>query len=509
MTILDCMRDVSAQQEAGGLPQVTVTSGRSSRGVGHFLEENGTLVMVVGAFAVAMLTALRTGLAADGWLALVAGREIAHHGLPAHDTLTVWTNGRDWIDQQWLSQIGLYGLWRLGGLKLALLAHAALAVGGLGAAAALARRLGGSARSATWIALPVLICYYPAAAVLRPQSLAYPLFVAAFWLLATDARSPSRRVFLTLPLLVVWANLHGSAILGAGLVALAGLVELAKRLAAKRRPGVRALGLIGLPWVCLLVSPYATQLPDYYDKVTLKGGFSSFVTEWAPTTLGPVTIPFYLLVLGGMWLIGRAGHRLEAFEKLAFLATAILGFQANRNITWFALVALAVLPVLVDELRPPAVEPRRLNRMLATAVLVGAVVAVAGVATNDNAWFLRDFPPGAAAAVSTAAGSNGRVLATSSYADWLLWTRPELAGRVAYDSRFELLTRAELRRAQRFEARVEGWKEIAARFRVLVIDRDDDSSLRASLVHLGLATVVRADGKVVVLRTIPAKTTGG
>jgi hypothetical protein len=101
------------------------------------------------------------------------------------------------------------------------------------------------------------------------------------------------------------------------------------------------------------------------------------------------------------------------------------------------------------------------------------------------------------------------VLATSSYADWLLWTRPELAGRVAYDSRFELLTRAELRRAQHFEARVEGWRQEAARYRVIVIDRDDDSSLRASLVRLGLAKVVRADGRVVVLRTMPAKTAGG
>jgi hypothetical protein len=448
-----------------------------------------------------MLAALRTGLAADGWLALLAGREIAHHGLPTHDTLTIWTHGRDWIDQQWLSQLAIYGLWRLGGLKLALLVHAGLAVGGLAGAAALARRLGASARSATWIALPVLICYYPAAAVMRPQSLAYPLFVALVWLLATDSRKKSRRVFVTLPLLVLWSNLHGSAILGAGLVALAGIVELSTSLIKDRRLSGRALALIGLPWLCLLVSPYALQLPHYYDKVTLRGGFSTFVTEWAPTTLSPVTVPFYLLVLGGMWLIGRAGHRLRAFEKLAFLATAILGFQANRNITWFALVALAVLPVLLDELRPAAVEPRRLNRMLATAVLVGAVIAVAGVATNHNGWFVQDFPPQAAAAASAAAGPSGRVLATSSYADWLLWARPELGGRVAYDSRFELLTQAELRRAQRFEARVEGWQEEARRYRVLVIDRDDDRALRTSLVRLHLATVVRVENRVVVLRT--------
>jgi hypothetical protein len=494
------MRRVNAQQESGSIPRVTAVPGQAGGRVARFLEENGTLVMVIGAFGIVMLTTLRTGLATDGWMALVSGREIVHHGLPAHDTLTIWAQGRRWVDQQWLSQLSLYGLWRLGGLKLALLAHAALAVGGLAGAAALSRRLGGSARSATWVALPVLVCYYPAAAVLRPQSLAYPLFVSVLWLLAVDARRPSRRVFATLPLLVLWANLHGSSLLGAGLVALAGVVALAKGL-ADRRVSLRALALTILPWLCLLASPYALELPRYYDKVTLGGGFGSFVTEWAPTTLTAVTSPFYLLVIGGLWLLGRAGSRLTAFDKLAFVATALLGFQAVRNVTWFALVALALLPVLVDDLRPAAVEPQRLNRLLATAVSAGVLVAVAGVATNDGSWFLHDFPPQAAAATAAAAGPNGTVLATSSYADWLLWTHPEFGGRVAYDARFELLTRAELRRAQTFQARVEGWRQIARRYRVLVIDKDDDSKLRASLVHLGLARVVRVDGNVVVLRT--------
>src|SRR5713226_5542152 len=40
----------------------------------------------------------------------------------------------------------------------------------------------------------------------RAQSLALVLFVALIWLLIADARKQSRRVFLALPLLVVWAN---------------------------------------------------------------------------------------------------------------------------------------------------------------------------------------------------------------------------------------------------------------------------------------------------------------
>ena len=121
-----------------------------SRGLGRLLEENGPLVMVVAAFGLVMLLALRNALTIDGWMALASGREIAQHGLPTHDTLTVWTHGQRWIDQQWLAQFLLYRLWQAGGIKLVLLIHALLATGALAGAAAAARRLGGSARTTTW-----------------------------------------------------------------------------------------------------------------------------------------------------------------------------------------------------------------------------------------------------------------------------------------------------------------------------------------------------------------------
>jgi hypothetical protein len=469
--------------------------------VSDLLEENGTLVVVLGAFAIALLASLRGGLAADGWMALVSGREIVAHGLPSHETLTVWAAGRRWVDQQWLAQLLLYGLWRIGGLKLALLAHAALSLGALAGAAALARRLGGSARSTTWICIPVLVLYYPGASVMRPQSFAYPLFVTTFWLLVMDAREPSRRVFAVLPLLVLWANLHGSVLLGAALVALAGLVNLARMLGTRSRQGLgQAVALTLAPWACVLASPYALHLPAYYEKVLRGTGFSRFVTEWAPTTLTAVTVPLYLLALGGLWLLGRARGRLSAFETIAFLAMAVLAFQAVRNIVWFGLVALMLMPALLDQVRPSAVEPRRLNRLLATVVAAGAVVAVAGVAANPESWFERDFPPGAAAAAAAAAGPEGRVLATSPYADWLLWTHPELRGRVAFDARFELLTSGQLLRAARFLARAGDWTATPRGYRVIVIGKQEDRRLRATLVRSGLARVVRVDRDIVVLR---------
>jgi hypothetical protein len=465
------------------------------------LEENGTLVMVVAAFGVVMLIALRNALTIDGYMALVAGREIAQHGLPSHDSLAVWTHGDRWVDQQWLAQLVLYGLSRAGGVKLALLVHAALATGALAGAAVLARRLGGSARTTTWVCLPVLAAYYPEAAVLRPQTFAYPLFVAVLWLLARDARRHSNRVFLTLPLLVVWANLHGSALLGAALVAVGGLVRLAEAFrSADRVAGARGVLLAVAGWPCLLVSPYAADLPAYYQKVLHGGNFSHFVTEWAPTTLTPATASVYLLIFAGLWLLGRSGERISTFEKLAFLVTVVLALQAVRNTAWLGLTALVVLPTLADSLRRPVLEPARVNRRAATVVLAGVVVALAGVAVKPQSWFAADFPSRAGDAATAAAGQRGRVFATSRYADWLLWAEPQLRGRVAFDARYELLTAEQVATLGAIQARSGDWRRALDGYRVIVLDRRDDRALQTALLNTHSVRVARIEGSVVVLR---------
>ncbi len=460
------------------------------------LEEDGLLVVVLATFAIVLLVTLRRGLGGDGWLALLAGRWIVQHGLPSHDSLTVMAHGRRWVDQQWLAQLGLYGLVRAGGVKLALLVHALLATGALTGAALIARRHGATARSVTWVAIPVLLTYYPVAAVMRTQSFALPLFAATLWLLLDDARRPSPRVFVTLPLIVLWANLHGSVLLGAGLVALAGLVTLAR----ERRPSARGLALTFLPWACLFASPYATHLPAYYREVLVGGDFSHLITEWAPTTLQVVTVPLFILVLGGFWLLGRNGRAAPIFDQLAFLAMAVIAFQAIRNIAWFALVALAVLPPLVDRLRAPVDEPRRLNRILALSLLFLTGVALAGVAVKPTSWFTHAFPATAARATARAAGPDGLVFATSGYADWLLWSEPQLAGRLAFDTRFELLTQSQLKEIGRIQNAAGDWRAALRGYRVFVLGPGHDATLEHALRQAFALQVAFRSRQVVVLR---------
>jgi hypothetical protein len=233
------------------------------------------------------------------------------------------------------------------------------------------------------------------------------------------------------------------------------------------------------------------------------GDFKQFVTEWAPTTLTATTACVYLIILAGLWLIGRAGRQMPVFDQLAFVFASVLAFEAVRNTAWIGLVALAVLPPLVDQLRSsPAEEPKFLNRVLATSMLAAVLISVAGVTAKSTSWFTTSFPDGAARATVAAAGSNGRVFANSGYADWLLWSRPQLDGRIAYDARFELLTQEQVRGIAHFQARAGDWLATARGYQVFVLDRDTDRALERALIRKLPARVVFSSPRVAVIRRV-------
>ena len=169
----------------------------------------------------------------DTWLTLMAGREVIDHGLPHTEHITVLGEGATWTDQQWLAQVVFYAAHALAGMRAVILLGIALVLLALALATATARTSGASSRSTFLVGLLAVLAG-PWGWTIRAQTAALPLFAGVLWLLVdASRRGIRRRTLLVLPLLVVWANLHGSVVLGAGLTVLLGVTELvrARRLA--------------------------------------------------------------------------------------------------------------------------------------------------------------------------------------------------------------------------------------------------------------------------------------
>jgi hypothetical protein len=454
-------------------PELERAAAPSLRGrLGDAVDRNVLVILVVALVGLFRVGLFGLGIGSDTWYTLLGGRIVSRSWLPHADALTVMTRGREWVDEQWLAHLALYGMWRAGGWPLALLVLLATYIAAFAVAAATARRLGASARSTA-----IVVLFAQVAAIgetgFRAETLAFPLFALVLLVLLDDDRQPSRRVYLALPLLILWANVHGSVVLGAMLVSLRGVTIVVEEARSRRRPSRRATALVVLPWLCTIASPYGFALPGYYGRLLHNPALSRFVSEWQPASVRNEPL-FFVLLLGGLLLIARA-RRSSLFVPLALIATGVGGLLAVRHVVWFALTAAAVLPLALDGVWPslPAPRRRRLNLALATTVTAALVIAAAAFASHDRAWFETGYPARAGDAVAAAAAADpgARVFANERYADWLLFEHPELTGRVAYDVRFELLTQRELTRIAKF--RLEqgpDWLRVADGYRIVVLD---------------------------------------
>ena len=142
------------------------------------LERDALSIVVVSVWTCVLALSLPLLIVQDTFLAFVDGRLIARHGLPHADTLTYWTLGRPWTDQQWASHLVLYELAQRGGLRVAPVFGIGCVVAALAVAAVVARKLGASTRSAAFgLLLPLIGASWMTQ--VRTQSLALVPFVLA------------------------------------------------------------------------------------------------------------------------------------------------------------------------------------------------------------------------------------------------------------------------------------------------------------------------------------------
>jgi hypothetical protein len=442
------------------------------------------------------LAVLSPGLfVADSWMTLVAGREIVEHGLPHHETLTVIAAGREWIDQQWLAQLIWYGIERLGGLPAVAIVDVLLVVAAVASAMAAARQLGASAR-ATFFVSAVCLFTAPWTWQIRAQALALPLFVWTLWLAADHVRRPSRRVLWALPILLLWANVHGSVLLGAGVVALAA-VWVAVR---ERRPVGLLVAVAAV--VCALVTPYGFDIFRYYHLLIIDPPFGDAIVEWQRSTPSGLTAVFFVVLVASSVLVAWQRRRLTWFEIAVLILLAAQALDAVRGIGWFALAVAMFVPNAADgalgarskvRVRPP-------DRLLAFGFAIATVVTLAVVATRPASWFERTWPDELLSAVRST-GPDSRVYATDRHADWLLWRLPELRGRIAYDVRFEVLSKRQFREIAYFDNEYgKDWKRAADGFNVVVVDETDEPSHTSKLLAEHRATAAYRDNSVTVIR---------
>jgi hypothetical protein len=357
--------------------------------------------------AVAALAAAVAALGVIGsdalWL-IPLGREVAHGHLPGSIPFaSAPTHG--WHDVPAGAELVFWALYRaLGGLRGIVVAQSVAVALGFGALATGLRR-----DAALPVSVVVLAGSLPAAAVAGVQLFSIALFSLLLLLLESESRS----IWLAVPLIALWGNLHGGVLVGLGLLGCYAVF--------RRR---RALPVLAASVLAVFANPALWNTPRYYAHV-----FDTVVAREGKGMWGPLGLSGFdiALIVAGLILLAAIARRpdVRLWEAVALLGLGAATAHAARTGIFFLFVAAypAARGLQLRSLRPTVVK---------SAAIVLSVVAVVLVIEGPH-------DPGSKRLAAEAARSGKPVLA-----DPILGQQVALAGgRVWMDNPVDAFRRAD------------------------------------------------------------------
>jgi hypothetical protein len=171
-------------------------------------------ILIIG---LAAAFALRRLSNTDTWWHLAAGRWIVKHGtVPRLDTLSWTVPDHPWINVQWLYDVFIYGIYRLGGPNLLVLSAVVTYAGATALMLVNVRRYVNPVVAALLCTWAVLISQERFE--IRPEMVSYLLLQVMLWLYATGRVSNDKRLWAIPAVMCFWANTHSLFVLGAVVV---------------------------------------------------------------------------------------------------------------------------------------------------------------------------------------------------------------------------------------------------------------------------------------------------
>jgi len=350
---------------------------------------------------------------------LRTGQEILATGqFPWRDAYSWTMQGQDWIAKEWLSQVFFALAFRLAGWAgVALLALAAACAAYALVFAALERR-GGLALALGVVWLIALAGNFHLLA--RPHVLAWPVAVwfAIGLLEAAEAGRAPRWTFGLV--MAIWANLHGSFLLGFILLPFFAWESLTSAREPRLELAGRWAGFGLASLLAAMVHPYGWHVFAAARKVLELGPALSLISEWRPQNFG-IFGHFEFILLFGLSAALLSGVRLSA-PRVALLLILLHSALVHVRQETLALMLIALLLGAPSAALCPL--PRRLPQqaLRPAAVGVGLLLLIMTVGTmNQGPLTLpEEIAPFQALAAARAAQLQGQVLNEDQFGGYLI-----------------------------------------------------------------------------------------
>jgi len=451
----------------------------------------------------------------DVWWHLRTGQLIVQtHAVFHTDPYSFTRFGQPWVDHEWLSQVLIFGLYRLAGWSGL--------IAGFGAVTAAAflvvfLRCPGRPYVAGVFTLLGAFASAPSWGV-RPQMLT--LLLASVLLLILE-RSYQHPVLLwwTPALMLLWVNLHAGYALGIGLMAIflvGNTLDAACGFkdAPSPRARFRALALAIVACAAVVpLNPYGAAMYSYPLETLRSRAMQSYIGEWlSPDFHQHRYLPTLLMMLATIAVPALSPRRLRPREILLLSVTTYAALRSVRHIPIYALVAVPILSAMVQaclhergvakwfERKQAAMTAGKasVNALLLAGFLVFMVARVHYVTHRQAEKEAREFP---AAAVSFIAAQHppAPILNHYNWGGYFIWRLyPEY--QVFIDGRADLYGDAFMDDlATTYYLRGDSWRRPFEKWGIRTVVLPPDAPLVTALAARRDWRTIYADSQAIVL----------
>jgi len=280
--------------------------------------------------------------------------------IPKSDPFSFTFASKPWIAHEWLSELFIFGIFKLGGFSLLILIFSVVIT-----ATFLFSYLRSPEISKPYLAgFAVLLGAITSLPIwgVRPQM--FNLFFISIFLLLLDSlrRSNNIKWLIPIPLItILWVNMHAGFILGITIeiIYIFGFLfetvlnkyhKKEKISKTTQRSFWILVCVLGASIFAALINPTGFRILAYPFQTLTDSSMQTYISEWfSPDFHQVIWQPFAFLIL---ILIGAGMIGIQPISITKVLLTLVFGYGALRSIRNIPLFAVVIIPVLAEQLSP-------------------------------------------------------------------------------------------------------------------------------------------------------------
>jgi len=306
-------------------------------------------------FLLVFTMAARVPLDTDFWWHLRAGEESWLTLRPVLVDHTSYTRfGEPWINHSWLGQVIIYNVYKItGNFGVAGLVAVIAAI----SMTLVYYQMRGSPIMRSFVI--VLACAVAAPVWSpRPQIFTLLMLSGLSWLCYSNKWRQEDRMWMIIPLFIIWSNLHGGYIVGFIFLGLTLAGDVLNNIVGFRdyleipwrniwRTGLWLLA----GWAAVIINPNGVLTWTIPLKTINVGLLRESIDEWASPDFHELALqPFIWLLIGVIGAVGFSRRKLDLVEFLQIAGFGYMALLAKRNFAPFAIVTAPIMARFLAEI---------------------------------------------------------------------------------------------------------------------------------------------------------------